>query len=309
MLSSFHSSSPVSAIIHIGDFAYDLADWDGVNGDAFMSRIERVASTVPYLTTPGNHEVELDYQYSHYRARFSMPGSQRRDGFDMFWSLNVGLIHFLSYSTEQPFSHPQDTQRQLDWLQRDLQEANTRREQQPWIVAFGHRPMYCSNADGDDCTTDESVIRRLLEPLFDSQGVDLVLEAHEHSYERLWPVFDTLTLQRDYINPKGCVHVVTGTAGCNEQAGLCINAIPGPRGDWSAFHVANRLMYGFGHLQAFNSTHLYWDEVMAEEGTPQHRIDSIWIVQEQHGNFSRRRQEKAAGGQRAAVTHSSSSAG
>ena len=105
----------------------------------------------------------------------------------------------------------------------------------------------------------------------------------------MFPVFDLVTLQSDYVEPFGMVHVVTGTAGCNEQAGTCINPLPGPRGDWSAVRSANRLMYGYGHLAAPNSTHLYWDEVMVEEGGA--RLDAIWIVQHAHGNFSRRREQ------------------
>ena len=153
----------------------------------------------------------------------------------------------------------------------------------------GHRPFYCSNNDGDDCTTDRSIVRATFERLFDQYGVDLILEAHEHSYERLYPVIDTHTTQYNYSEPLAPTHIVTGTAGCNEQAGACINPIPGPRGDWSAFHSANRLMYGYGHLQAVNETHLWWDEVLVEEGG--RRLDGIWIVQHQHGNFSAKREQ------------------
>ena len=333
VFASFNSTSPVTAILHLGDFAYDLMDYGGVNGDAFMARIEPIAAVLPYLTTPGNHETE-DGRYAHYRNRFTMPGSWTEEGWRMWWSLDIGLIHFVSYSTEALFSYGDgDTGVQMDWLRADLERANERRDVQPWVVAFGHRPMYCSNNDGDDCTTDDGLVRRTFERLFDDMGVDLVLEAHEHSYhththahhhtphiratmthilpplltpllshpvppplspsphryERLWPVFDTVTLQKDYIEPMGMVHVITGTAGCNEQAGACINAIPGPRGEWSALHSANRLMYGYGHLLAVNSSHLYWDEVLVEEGGAQ--LDAVWIVQHQHGNFSRRREQ------------------
>ena len=33
------------------------------------------------------------------------------------------------------------------------QEANRveNRNERPWIIVFGHRPMYCTGADHDDC--------------------------------------------------------------------------------------------------------------------------------------------------------------
>ncbi|KAK2120938.1 hypothetical protein P7K49_002324 [Saguinus oedipus] len=31
----------------------------------------------------------------------------------------------------------------------------------PWVIAMGHRPMYCSNADMDDSTQHESKVRPL----------------------------------------------------------------------------------------------------------------------------------------------------
>ena len=41
------------AIIHVGDFAYDMYENNGERGDLFMEQIEPIASTVPYMTCPG----------------------------------------------------------------------------------------------------------------------------------------------------------------------------------------------------------------------------------------------------------------
>lgn len=40
-------------------------------GDAFMNRIEPISSRIPYMHTPGNHEIL--YGFYHYRFKFSSP--------------------------------------------------------------------------------------------------------------------------------------------------------------------------------------------------------------------------------------------
>lgn len=77
--------------------------------------------------------------------------------------------------------------------------------QRPWIVTFGHRPMYCSNDNDNDCTHSETLTRVGLpfthffglEDLFYKYGVDVEIWAHEHSYERLWPIYDYKVRERE----------------------------------------------------------------------------------------------------------------
>jgi hypothetical protein len=66
---------------------------------------------------------------------------------------NISYMFYYSYSTEVYFIHNQDyTCDQYHWLLKDLTAANKNRDATPWIIAMGHRPMYCSNSNFDDCT-------------------------------------------------------------------------------------------------------------------------------------------------------------
>ncbi|XP_020804890.1 acid phosphatase type 7 isoform X5 [Drosophila serrata] len=47
------------AIIHVGDFAYDMNTENARVGDEFMRQIETVAAYLPYMVVPGNHEEKL----------------------------------------------------------------------------------------------------------------------------------------------------------------------------------------------------------------------------------------------------------
>ena len=88
-------SGHFDAVIHVGDMAYDMAELDGLRGDIFMEKIEPIASQVPYMTCPGNHE--WHYNFTNYKARFNMPFDQKNN---MFFSYDIGPVHFVSVSTE-----------------------------------------------------------------------------------------------------------------------------------------------------------------------------------------------------------------
>ena len=47
------------------------------------------------MTCPGNHE--WHYNFSNYKARFNMPGDENNN---MFFSFDIGPLHFVSISTE-----------------------------------------------------------------------------------------------------------------------------------------------------------------------------------------------------------------
>ena len=75
--------------------------------------------------------------------------------------------------------------RQYSWLENDL--VGVERSVTPWVVVYGHRPMYCTNNDRDDCTVYETRTRTGLpllkwwglEPLLAQYGVDLAGERRE----------------------------------------------------------------------------------------------------------------------------------
>uniref|UniRef100_A0A672H5R3 Purple acid phosphatase n=1 Tax=Salarias fasciatus TaxID=181472 RepID=A0A672H5R3_SALFA len=254
------------AILHIGDFAYDMHEDNARIGDEFMRQIQSVAAYVPYMTCPGNHEAT--YNFSNYRNRFSMPGQTE----SLWYSWNLGSAHIISFSTEVYFYLQFGLEllfKQYEWLKRDLEEANRpeNRAERPWIITMGHRPMYCSDDDQDDCNV-----------FCNNSGVDVELWAHEHTYERLWPVYGDKvhngSLEKPYVNPKAPVHIITGSAGCRERTD---RFNPNPKA-WSAFRSTD---YGYSRMHVVNATHLYLEQVSDDQDGKV--IDNIWVVKEKHG--------------------------
>jgi hypothetical protein len=51
-------------------------------------------------------------------------------------------------------------------------------------------------------------LREQVESMFYSYGVDLYLCGHVHGYERMWPVYQNVTQQKNYNNPSVFTHLV-----------------------------------------------------------------------------------------------------
>lgn len=275
------------AIIHVGDFAYDMDTDNGRVGDEFMRQIQPIAAYTPYMVCVGNHEQA--YNFSNYKNRFSMP----RTNDNMFFTFDIGPVHFISFSTEFYFFTQygfRQIARQYHWLEDELRRANEpeARTRTPWIVTYGHRPMYCSNNNTDDCTDIDSVVRvgipvlkwYGLEELFYKYGVDLSLWAHEHSYERLFPIYNREVMngsyEEPYTNPGAPVHLTTGSAGCDEAHDDFRMDTP----YYTAFRSAD---YGFTRMTVYNETHLHMEQISAEKKAAV--IDDVWIVKDKHGPY------------------------
>lgn len=207
------------ALLHIGDLAYDLQGLQGRRAAQFLRRVEPLASRLPYMVLPGNHEVH--YNFSHYRELFTMPN--RPLGENLFYSFDIGPMHVLVYNTEVlywPDSFSVASMRLMyDWMEHDLQAANRNRERTPWVMVAGHRPMYCAAIRGTSCDwgwVREHEASRLgipsrcsplhpllcppthadndasfpIEGLFYRYGVDIAVFGHQHDYERDFPVYN-----------------------------------------------------------------------------------------------------------------------
>ncbi|KAL5021265.1 hypothetical protein ScPMuIL_000420 [Solemya velum] len=274
------SGGQYNSILHLGDIAYNLRDDGGRLGDQFMQRIQSMASKVPYLTSPGNHESDDD-TFLQYRYRFSMPHTDYPIPLDRMWySVDIGPIHFISYSTEVFFTNGEAYVRaQHDWLIRDLEKANERRDKQPWVIAYGHQPLYCAVTDDEDCAQTQSLVRIGLEDLFYIYGVDVVLQSHEHLYERLWPMYRGTVLSKSYVNPNAPIQIISGLAG--SQYGPTPVAATNP--DWCAVHIAERAYPSYGRLKVYNDSHLYWEQIGVNTDIIH---DYVWIIKETHGPYN-----------------------
>ena len=266
-------------ILHNGDFAYDLHSNSGKVGDDFMNSIQPIASSIPYLTTPGNHEHQDEFY--QYKFRFAQTISKNPHA-KLWYSFDLGPVHYIALSSEVYFFEQQHLKEQYDWLIQDLTEAQKNRKKHPWIVTFAHRPLYCSNLGIDDCSKPFNVIRDGvlqtdgsrkygLEDVLKYYQVDLAFWAHKHSYERMLPMYKGevvgTSVGDTFRNAKAPIYITSGSAGCKEIPGTFREEKP----RYTAFRARD---YGFGVLHVFNNTHLLWKQYSVEKSK---FIDSIVV--------------------------------
>lgn len=257
-------------IVHNGDIAYGLgfvATWD-----TYFDQIQPLAASMPYMTTPGNHErnwpgtgdlfdgtgAMVTDSFGEcgvpYERRLTMP----TPGTDQMWySFDYGPVHFLQYSTEHPFGPGTP---QHDFILRDLAAVN--RSVTPWLLVGGHRPFYIDSLDRRIPDGDQDVaaaLRASLESAFLEAGVDLTLHGHHHSYQRTCPMYNgTCVEAREDGSHAAPMHLVIGHAG----AGLCYNILPDKPRFWEVVKVE----HGFAKMDA-NMTHLAVQVILSADGS------------------------------------------
>ncbi|WP_320775298.1 metallophosphoesterase family protein [Streptomyces sp. CRN 30] len=167
---------------------YDASQWD-----RFLEQTEPVARSVPWMVTTGNHDMEAWYSpdgYGGQLARFSLPDNgfdpRRAPGVYAFRYGNVGVVALDAndVSYEIPANLGFSEGRQTGWLRRRLAELRAAPEID-FVVVFFHHCAYSTSTHASD-----GGVRAEWVPLFARYEVDLVINGHNHVYERTDAVRD-----------------------------------------------------------------------------------------------------------------------
>ncbi|TFH28118.1 MAG: hypothetical protein E4G98_05585, partial [Promethearchaeota archaeon] len=153
---------------------------DGKNSENWRDYFQIAA---PYLNSMvlapviGNHDGNLgDNVPSRYPAEFHtyFPISQHE--FFFLCSFNYSMVHFTICDLQYASAHELNAT-QLAWIEQDLQAAQS----MPFRIIAFHCPVMSSGNFGDNL-----LLQTQLKPLLEKYHVQLVLNGHDHHYERLF---------------------------------------------------------------------------------------------------------------------------
>ncbi|WP_019141763.1 metallophosphoesterase family protein [Noviherbaspirillum massiliense] len=152
-----------AAVLSLGDHTYPVglaAEFE----DCYEPTWGRFKSrTYP---TPGNHEYYTPQAVGYYDYFGDRAGPDRRG----YYSFNLGSWHIVSLNSNLK---PQANAAQLAWLKADLEQNRTQ-----CTLAFWHHPVFSSGGHGSNPNMAEAW------KLLQAAGVEVVLAAHDHDYER-----------------------------------------------------------------------------------------------------------------------------
>lgn len=163
------------------------------------------------LPVNGNHENDTATSF----ANWAMPGTG--DYAETYSSFTVGSVHFTMVDDEQiaVATSSTEAQAQLAWLDQDLSAANGDRANHPFVVVMSHRGLFSTSLHSTD--SDVIAARKALAPLFDKYKVDLVINGHDHEYERSTPLTMDPSTGNPVVQPAGMgtTYVICAGAGAD----------------------------------------------------------------------------------------------
>ena len=179
---------------------------------------------IPYMASSGNHEPSVPY-INYLTGDVTYAGYSDSG---CFYSYDYDYAHFVVLNT----NYVSDTQ--INWLKDDLDAASNAK----WKIVMLHIAPY-STGDHTNASANQKIVEKLT-PVFSSKHVDLVLQAHDHTYNKTLPYkwdaagYTTTNNNEEVVNfnpetevigertydknPNGTYYVTTGAAGhrCGE---------------------------------------------------------------------------------------------
>lgn len=176
-------------VLSLGDQSEDDAVYQIQHN--YFSQLGNVLLTSPLYTIIGNHDDHDSVR--NYMRTFTLPSSGEAGGVPShskkYYSFDHSNIHFVMLCTEV---NDDEMKAETEWLKKDLEKND-----KEWLIAVMHQPLHSAGyhpTDGNEWSR-----QRRIEWLtaLEEHGVDLILQGHNHVYERSFLVDNIIGTSAD----------------------------------------------------------------------------------------------------------------
>lgn len=189
-------------VVHTGDLVYPTGTYEGYE-KFYFDFYRQMMTEVPFFPCPGNHDY-YEFHCAPYREVHSLPteGVSQADS-GRYYSYDWGNVHFISLDSNDSLAEAvTGTGKMLEWLEADLQKTD-----KYWRIVYIHHPAYSGGIHSDE--EESRMVRKYVAPILDKHAVPLVLNGHEHSYQRSYAIKDGKVRSAG----EGTLYVTTGGGG------------------------------------------------------------------------------------------------
>jgi predicted phosphodiesterase len=164
-------------VLSLGDQTEDDSRYQ-LQHNYFM-QLNNVLLNSPLFTVIGNHDNHDSL--CNYLSTFALPARAEAGGIpsgtEKYYSFDYANIHIVVLCTE--IDDEEGNKAQVEWLKKDLDN-----NRQDWLIACMHRPLHSGGYHRSDIEQDFQERRNEWLPVLEDHGVDLILQGHNHVYER-----------------------------------------------------------------------------------------------------------------------------
>jgi hypothetical protein len=158
--------------------------------DRWFAMNRAATATTPWMPAVGNHDMEYGegvHGYGGFHARFALPRNGVGGAPHTYWFRYGNVAVVALDANDASFEIPANLgwlgDAQDRWLDRTLKALRADPLVDFLVVTF-HHCAYCTNA----AHASDAGVRTRWTPLFDRYAVDLVVNGHNHGYERTHPM-------------------------------------------------------------------------------------------------------------------------
>jgi len=173
-LARLMEAESAALVLHTGDIAYPLATDEGLENFYFKT-YRGLMSRTSFYPCPGNHDYEDDLlPYRRWHALPHTPGIPAKDQ-GRYYNFDSQGVEFISLDSNDSLSEGTSM---LSWLDTRLAQSRAF-----WRIAYFHHPPYTAGYHANNVSCRLAAER--LAPRLEAAEIPLVINGHEHSYQRL----------------------------------------------------------------------------------------------------------------------------